>query len=84
MELFRHTAKILPITGQRLDAVKELANLDKAITWALAWGDRREALAAEAAAPKPAPLQSAKAAKPAADVPERPASRARAQTRAAT
>ena len=82
VELFRHTTKILPITGQRLDAVKELANLDKAITWALAWGDRREAIAAEAAAaapaatPKPAsaPKKSAKSElKPAADVSAKPA-----------
>jgi hypothetical protein len=78
VELFRHTSKILPITGQRLDAVKQLANLDKVITWALAWGDRREAVAAEvqaaapAVAPKPAPTPKPEP-KPAADVPKKPA-----------
>ena len=73
VELFRHTAKILPVTGLRLDAVEELANIDKGSTWALAWGDRREAQAAEAALPtKPASAPEPKP-KPAADVSEKPA-----------
>ena len=75
VELFRHTAKILPVTGVRLDAVEELANIDHGIDWALAWGDRREAQAAEAALPiEPAPAPAPKPQpKPAADVSEKPA-----------
>ena len=51
-ELFRRTNKALTITGYTLDpAIKQLANIDKAIAWAVVWGERRKAAAAEAAAP---------------------------------
>ena len=73
VELFRLTARILPVTGFRLDAVEELANIDHGIDWALAWGDRREAQAAEAELPtKPASAPEPKP-KPAAGVSEKPA-----------
>ena len=49
-ELFRRTPKALTITGYRLDTIRELTNIDKAFDWAIVWGERRKAAAAEAAA----------------------------------
>ena len=49
-ELFRRTPKALTITGYRLDTIRELTNIDKAFHWAIVWGERRKAGAAEAAA----------------------------------
>ena len=49
-ELFRRTPKALTITGYRLDTIRELTNIDKAFHWAIVWGERRKAAAAEAAA----------------------------------
>jgi AAA domain len=49
-EIFRRAPKILTVTGYRLDTVKVLANIDKAVTWAITWGERRKAAALEAAA----------------------------------
>ena len=49
-ELFRRTPKALTITGYRLDTIRELTNLDRAFDWAIVWGERRKAAAAEAAA----------------------------------
>jgi hypothetical protein len=48
-ELFRRTTKVLTVTGYRLDAIRELTNLDRAFGWAITWGERRKAAAAEAA-----------------------------------
>src|SRR5262245_58178031 len=50
-ELFRRTNKALTITGYTLDpAIGELSNnIDKAFDWALVWGERRKAAAAEQA-----------------------------------
>jgi hypothetical protein len=48
-ELFRHTSKVLTVTGYRLDTIRELGNLDRAFGWAIVWGERRKAAAAEAA-----------------------------------
>ena len=43
--------KALTITGYRLDTdLRELTNIDKAFDWAIVWGERRKAAAAEAAA----------------------------------
>src|SRR5262249_22815350 len=39
------------ITGYKLDTICELANIDHVLDWALSWGARRKAAAAEAAAP---------------------------------
>ena len=50
-ELFRRTNKALTITGYRLDTIRELANIDRMLDWAVVWGERRKAAAAEAAAP---------------------------------
>jgi AAA domain len=51
-ELFRRTNKALTITGYRLDTIQELNNIDRVLDWAVAWGERRKAIAAaEAAAP---------------------------------
>jgi hypothetical protein len=51
-ELFRCTNKPLTITGYTLDpAIKQLTNIDKALSWAVVWGERRKAAAAEVAAP---------------------------------
>jgi hypothetical protein len=48
VELFRHTNKVLTITGYTLDpAIRELSNIDKVIDWALVWGERHKAAAAE-------------------------------------
>ena len=50
-ELFRRTHKALTVTGYTLDpAIRQLTNIDKALTWALVWGGRRKAATAEAAA----------------------------------
>jgi hypothetical protein len=50
-ELFRRTNKALTITGYTLDpAIKQFTNIDKAIAWAVVWGERRKAAAVEAAA----------------------------------
>ena len=47
-ELFRKTNKALTVTGHTLDpAVRELSNIDKVFDWALVWGERRKAAAAE-------------------------------------
>jgi len=50
-ELFRRTNKALTITGYRLDTIRELTNIDRVLDWAVAWGERRKAAAAEAAVP---------------------------------
>jgi hypothetical protein len=49
VELFRRTNKALTITGYRLDTIRELANIDKVIDWAIRWAERRRAAAAETA-----------------------------------
>ena len=49
-ELFRRTPKALTVTGYRLDTIRELTSLDRAFGWAITWGERRKAAAAEAAA----------------------------------
>ena len=49
-ELFRRTSKVLTVTGYRLDTIRELSSLDRAFGWAVTWGERRKAAAAEAAA----------------------------------
>jgi hypothetical protein len=49
-ELFRRTPKVLTITGLKLCSVKQLANVDRAFSWAVTWGERRKFEAAEAAA----------------------------------
>jgi AAA domain len=50
-ELFRKTNKALTITGYTLDpAIRELSNIDKVFEWALVWGERRKAAAAEQSA----------------------------------
>src|SRR5262249_22314908 len=47
-ELFRKTNKALTVTGYTLDpAIRELSNIDKIFDWALVWGERRKAAAAE-------------------------------------
>jgi AAA domain len=50
-ELFRRTNKALTITGFRLDTITKLTNIDRVIDWAVIWGERRKAAAAEAAVP---------------------------------
>jgi hypothetical protein len=50
-ELFRRTNKALTITGYKLDTIQELTNIDRVLDWAVVWGERRKAAAAEAAAP---------------------------------
>jgi hypothetical protein len=50
-ELYRHTCKALTITGNKLDTIRELANIDRVLDWGVIWGERRKAAAAEAAAP---------------------------------
>src|SRR5262249_23694454 len=48
VELFRRTNKALTITGYTLDpAIRELQNVDKVFDWALVWGERRKAAAAQ-------------------------------------
>ena len=51
-ELFRRTNKALTITGYKLDTVRQLTNIDRVIDWAIIWGERRKAAAAEAATQK--------------------------------
>ena len=46
VELRRRALRIVAVTGLQLNAVEELANIDKGVDWALVWGDRREAAAA--------------------------------------
>jgi AAA domain len=48
-ELFRRTSKVLTVTGYRLDTIREFTRLDRAFGWAITWGERRKAAAAEAA-----------------------------------
>jgi AAA domain len=48
VELFRKTNKALTVTGAMLDpAIRELQNVDRVFDWALVWGERRKAAAAE-------------------------------------
>ena len=49
-ELFRRTPKALTITGYRLDSIRELTNSIRLFDWAIVWGERRKAAAAETAA----------------------------------
>jgi hypothetical protein len=51
VELFRRTRKALTITGYRLDTIRELTNIDRAIDWGITWAERRKAAALEVAAP---------------------------------
>ena len=37
VELFRRTPKVLTVTGYKLDAVRELANIDQVIEWGVSW-----------------------------------------------
>ncbi len=48
-ELFRRCPKVLTVTGYSI-ASRELANIDQGFDWAIVWGERRKAAAAEAAA----------------------------------
>jgi hypothetical protein len=48
-ELFRRTSKVLTVTGYRLDSIRELSSRDRVFGWAVIWGERRKAAAAEAA-----------------------------------
>jgi hypothetical protein len=45
-ELFRHTSKVLTITGYKLDSIQSFANIDRLIDWGIVWGERRKAEAA--------------------------------------
>jgi AAA domain len=47
-ELFRRTNKALTITGLKLDSIRELASIDSVLDWAVIWGERRKAAAAQA------------------------------------
>src|SRR6516164_896497 len=47
-ELFRRTNKALTITGSKLDTIRELTNIDPILDWAVIWGERRKAAAAQA------------------------------------
>src|SRR5215470_10415049 len=48
VELFRKANKALTVTGYTLDpAIRELSNIDKVFDWALLWGERRKAAAAQ-------------------------------------
>ena len=49
VELFRRAAKVLTVTGYKLDSIRELTNIDRVIRWAIVWGERRKAAVAEAA-----------------------------------
>ena len=42
---------MLTVTGYRLDSIRELGSLDRAFDWAITWGERRKAAAAEVAQP---------------------------------
>jgi hypothetical protein len=46
VELRRRAQMIVAVTGLQLNAVGELAEIDKGVDWALVWRDRREAAAA--------------------------------------
>jgi hypothetical protein len=48
-ELFRRTPKVLTVTGYQLDSLRELSNVDRVFGWAITWGERRKAVASEAA-----------------------------------
>jgi hypothetical protein len=50
VELFRRTRKA-PVTGYKLDTVRELANIDRVIDWSVLWAERRKAAAAEVTVP---------------------------------
>jgi hypothetical protein len=50
-ELFRRSRKAPTITGCKLDTVRELTSIDRVIDWGIVWGERRKAVAAEAAVP---------------------------------
>ena len=56
VELFRRTNKALTISGYALDTIRELANIDGMINWAIVWAERRRAAAAETAAKVAAPI----------------------------
>jgi hypothetical protein len=47
-ELFRRTNKALTITGLKLDSIRELTSIDRVLDWAVIWGERRKAAAAQA------------------------------------
>jgi AAA domain len=47
-ELFRRTNKALTITGLKLDSIREFTSIDKVLDWAVIWGERRKAAAAQA------------------------------------
>ena len=49
VELFRRTRKALTITGCKLDTIRELTSIDRVVDWGIVWGERRKAVAAEAA-----------------------------------
>jgi AAA domain len=46
-ELFRHTNKALTITGYQLNTIKQLTNINRVFDWAVVWGERHKAAAAE-------------------------------------
>jgi len=47
-ELFRRTNKALTITGSKLDSIRGLTSIDSVLDWAVIWGERRKAAAAQA------------------------------------
>jgi hypothetical protein len=46
-ELFRRTNKAITVTGYQLNSIPVLNNIDKAFDWAVVWGERHKAAAAE-------------------------------------
>jgi AAA domain len=46
-ELFRHTNKALTITGYQVNTIKQLTNINRVFDWAVVWGERHKAAAAE-------------------------------------